>query len=134
MRRTVVICDLHAGTVEATGSLVVLVDQVPRRLDVCDEHLTALRGLPRTAVPATAEDPRAIRAVARRPAPAALAAVAGPRGREVSARRRAGSRRSLQAERAAARDWARSHGHPVSDRGRLPAGLLERYRGSSSTG
>jgi hypothetical protein len=43
---------------------------------------------------------------------------------------RAGSRRNSPEELAAARDWLRSNGHEVNDRGRIPASLMEVYRSS----
>ncbi|SMQ66992.1 Lsr2 protein [Plantibacter sp. VKM Ac-1784] len=40
----------------------------------------------------------------------------------------AGSSRSNKEELAAARSWLRANGHDVSDRGRIPAALLEKFR------
>ncbi|MBO0880484.1 MAG: Lsr2 family protein [Mycobacterium sp.] len=44
-------------------------------------------------------------------------------------RRRAGASSASSAD---VRAWAREHGHTVSDRGRLPAPILEAYRAASS--
>jgi len=38
------------------------------------------------------------------------------------------SRRSRSGDTAAIREWLRSHGHEIGDRGRIPASLLEEYR------
>ena len=45
------------------------------------------------------------------------------RGGKSSASRTAGDREQL----AAIREWARGQGLPVADRGRIPAGVVERY-------
>ncbi|WP_460516654.1 histone-like nucleoid-structuring protein Lsr2 [Humibacter antri] len=50
-------------------------------------------------------------------------------GRSASASSR--SSRNSKEDLGAAREWLRSHGHKVSDRGRIPAALLEEYRANS---
>ncbi|MFJ4036895.1 Lsr2 family protein [Microbacterium sp. NPDC090007] len=58
----------------------------------------------------------------------------------VSAARRTGTHTSSPRRRAnqkaldlsAVRAWAREHGHAVSDRGRVPASLLDEYRAATS--
>jgi hypothetical protein len=52
------------------------------------------------------------------------AAAARPRRRRAAA--------SSSASSADVRAWAREHGHTVSDRGRLPAPILEAYRAARS--
>ncbi len=44
-------------------------------------------------------------------------------GRQSTGRRTASTRRDLQA----IRDWAREHGHEVSERGRIPKAVSEAY-------
>jgi hypothetical protein len=39
--------------------------------------------------------------------------------------------RSNREETAAIRDWAREHGHKVSDRGRIPKSVIEAYQAAS---
>lgn len=109
MRRTLLVCDLHDEPVEATVFAVVTVDGAQRSLDLCEAHGQWARDLP----PARAGAP---------------AAAAGRPARSASSGPREGSRRSLRAERAAARDWARRQGMRVGDKGRLPSGLLEDFR------
>lgn len=41
------------------------------------------------------------------------------------------SYRNTKEDLGAAREWLRAHGHKVSDRGRIPATLLEEYRANS---
>jgi hypothetical protein len=54
-------------------------------------------------------------------------------GRSTSAPRRGrSSRRSSDIDLAAVREWARANGHTVSDRGRIPAPILEAYRAANS--
>ncbi|WP_442922930.1 histone-like nucleoid-structuring protein Lsr2 [Microbacterium sp. TL13] len=58
---------------------------------------------------------------------------ARPAGRTTSAPRRARSaRRSSDIDLAAVREWARANGHTVSDRGRIPASVLEAYGAANS--
>jgi hypothetical protein len=45
--------------------------------------------------------------------------------------RSAGSTRSNKEELSAARSWLRANGHDVSDRGRIPATLLEKFRAAA---
>lgn len=124
MRRTVLACDLHEDAMPAVAAaaVTVTVDGVAHRLDLCADHVELMRSLPQ-AEGATGgsflDEPTAAGAAATKAAAAAPAH---------EARRREGSRRSLRAERAAARDWARQQGMAVGDKGRLPAGLLEEYR------
>ncbi|WP_026095530.1 Lsr2 family protein [Microbacterium sp. B19] len=54
-------------------------------------------------------------------------------GRSAAAPRRGrSSRRSGDVDLAAVREWARANGHTVSDRGRIPAPILEAYRAANS--
>jgi len=39
--------------------------------------------------------------------------------------------RSKREDTTAIRDWAREHGHKVSDRGRIPKSVLEAYQAAS---
>ncbi|WP_022902027.1 histone-like nucleoid-structuring protein Lsr2 [Humibacter albus] len=39
--------------------------------------------------------------------------------------------RSSKEDLGAVREWLRSHGHTVSDRGRIPASLMDEYRANS---
>lgn len=55
---------------------------------------------------------------------------AGRKAGRVAGATRASSGRNDPQELAAAREWLRANGHEVSDRGRIPANLLEEYRAS----
>lgn len=114
MKSTVLLCDLHDGTQLAVAGVRVEVNGSHRRLDVCGEHLALLEALP-------LHDDGA-------GSPTGASPSASPsQGRKIT-----GSRRHLQQERAAAREWARSRGLDVADRGRLPDGLLDEYRRSTT--
>jgi hypothetical protein len=41
------------------------------------------------------------------------------------------SARSSREDTAAIRQWAREHGHKISDRGRIPKSVLDAYKGAS---
>src|SRR5712692_8366321 len=92
-----VVCDLpHDDEVEGTESVSFAFDGNAYEIDLCAVHSKELRD----KVGAFAEH-------ARRP-------VAGGRRRKS----RTGPGRELSSE---IRDWARQHGHKVSERGRIPA-------------
>jgi Lsr2 protein len=62
----------------------------------------------------------------------------GRRGRPAKAKAapaktaRRGRRAGAAVSSSEVREWARAHGHTVSDRGRLPAPILEAYQASRS--
>jgi Lsr2 len=58
----------------------------------------------------------------------------GGRGRHIQRQTTAMTDTPLPSNRedtAAVREWARAHGHKVSDRGRIPKSVLEAYRAAS---
>jgi hypothetical protein len=57
----------------------------------------------------------------------------GSRGRPRQASRQEDARpaRSSREETAAIRQWAREHGHKISDRGRIPKNIIEAYQAAS---
>jgi hypothetical protein len=149
MRKTVVLCDLDDSDNPRPGVAVIemSMDGVLYPLDVCEEHFHLLKTLPRDKAEPSSAGARTRAAAAagakattrpgsrtsssKAPAKSARKArpakeSAKPSGKQQS-RRQPTSRRSRQARIALARDWARSQGREVSDRGRLPAGLLEEF-------
>jgi hypothetical protein len=74
-----------------------------------------------TKAPAKRAAKTASKRVAKAPGKRVAKAAAGAGGRV------SGSRRDQQQRIAAARDWARAQGRSISDKGRLPAGLLEEF-------
>ncbi len=133
MDRLIKVCDLHREDVPATASLRLVGLDKDRRLDVCEEHLEALRALPADGPgrkPDAAGQPPAAAASDR--SEGASHPPSGKRSRAKAAPPKAGkqpgSRRSLQRERAVVREWARQQGRDIGDKGRLPSGLVEEYR------
>jgi hypothetical protein len=105
--QVLLVCDLHEGDVEGTETIAFSVDGAAYEIDVCDLHAGELRD-------AFAPYVGAARRAGRSAAPAR-------RGRGASART-AGKDRTTEI-----REWARKHGHKVSDRGRLSAAVVAAY-------
>lgn len=104
---TTLVCDLHDDDTAGTQTITFSLDGVNYELDVCDVHAGTMR-----------EDLARYVGVARRSG--------GRRGSTRGPRRAsAGSDRQQSAQ---VREWARRQGIPVSERGRIPASLLERYQ------
>jgi len=97
------------GTVLDPGSgqtVLFSLDGIAYEIDLTDAHAAELRD-------------------ALAPFVSAARAVAGGRARRGPAP--AGRRRSGQRDYTAVREWAKANGHAVSDRGRVPAAILEAY-------
>lgn len=106
------VCDLHDGEVEGSETVTFGLDGTTYEVDACDEHAAQLRDAFALYV---GQARRAGRA------PASSGARRSSRGGRPAA---AGSDR----ERVQAiREWARSNGHNVSERGRLSASVLSAY-------
>jgi hypothetical protein len=107
--QVILVCDLHDGEFPGTETIAFAVDGAAYEIDVCEAHGRELRdGFARYVGAAR----RAGRGPGRPP-------TAG------GGRRR--SRRSGSGEAARIREWARSQGLPVPERGRIPADLAARY-------
>lgn len=72
----------------------------------------------------TAENAEGLRAALEPYIAAARRSSTGSAARSASGRRRA----SRNSDTAAIREWAQANGHKVSERGRIPAPILEAYR------
>jgi hypothetical protein len=109
--QVMLVCDLHEDEVEGVETVAFGLDGTSYEVDACEEHAAALRDAFASYVGA-----------ARR---AGRAPVARRAGRSSSPRpAAAGSDR----ERVQAiREWARSNGHTVSERGRLASTVIEAY-------
>lgn len=98
-----VICDLpHQGEVEGSESVSFAFDGTGYEIDLCGPHAKELR-----------EKVGAFADHARR---------ASGAGRRRKARSGPGRERSSEI-----RDWARQRGHKVSERGRIPAKIVQEY-------
>jgi hypothetical protein len=100
------VCDLHEGDVEGTETVSFSVDGAAYEIDVCAAHGAELRDAFAPYVGA-----------ARR---------AGRAG--TPARRTRGAGRTATKDRTGEiREWARAHGHKVSERGRLSAAVVAAF-------
>lgn len=105
------VCDLHDDEVAGSQTVAFGLDGSSYEIDLCDEHAAELRDT-------FAEYVGAARRAGRTPvAPAQRRA-----GRTASARG-SGDRQRVQD----IREWARSSGHKVSERGRLSSAVIAAY-------
>lgn len=104
--QVLLVCDLHADEVEGTETISFGLDGSSYEIDVCEDHAAELRD-------SFAPFVGAARRAGRTPAPARRGRPAG---------KAAGSDRVAEI-----REWARSNGHQVSERGRLSASLVAAY-------
>ena len=107
--QVMLVCDLHGDETAATETVELALDGSAYELDLCDQHAGELRDRLAAYV-----------GVARR---------AGGRGPSSTAGRGARRRRrsSGSGDAARIREWARSQGLAVPERGRIPADLAEKY-------
>ena len=109
--QVMLVCDLHEDEVEGVETVAFGLDGTSYELDACEEHATALRDAFASYVGAARRAGRAPAAAGRKSARASRPAAAGS------------DRERVQA----VREWARSNGHTVSERGRLSASVLQAY-------
>lgn len=103
--QVILVCDLHEGETPGTETIAFSLDGSPYEIDVCSTHGHELRNAFAPYVGA-----------ARR---------VGGRSRPAGGRRR--RRSSGSGEAAQIREWARSQGLAVPERGRVPAELADKY-------
>jgi hypothetical protein len=102
--QVILVCDLHDDDTPGTETVLFSVDGTSYEIDVCERHAAELRD-----------------SFARYVGAARRAAGRSSGG----GRRRRG--RGGSGDAARIREWARSQGLPVPERGRIPADLAERY-------
>lgn len=107
--KVLLVCDLHEDEVAGTESIAFGLDGRAYEIDVCGKHAVQLRDAFAPYVGA-----------ARRVRRATAGSAAGGSSRPAAA---GSDRERVQA----IREWARSHEHTVSERGRLSAGVLAAY-------
>ena len=107
--QVMLVCDLHGDETPASETIDFALDGATYELDLCDQHAGEMRDRLATYV-----------AAARR---------GGGRGTSSSSRgaRRSRRGRGGSGEAAQIRQWARSQGLAVPERGRIPAELAEKY-------
>jgi hypothetical protein len=111
--QVLLVCDLHDDEVEGSETVAFGLDGSSYEIDVCEDHAAELRD-------AFAPFVGAARRAGRAPAPAQRRA-----GR--SAGRGSGGSAGDKQRVQDIREWARSNGHKVSERGRLSAAVVEAY-------
>ena len=111
--QVLLVCDLHDDEVEGTETLSFGLDGSNYEIDLCEGHAADLRDAFATYVGAA-------RRAGRTSAPAQR------RSRSSNGSGRTGGNGDRQRVQEI-REWARSHGHQVSERGRLSAAVVEAY-------
>ncbi len=114
--RVVLTCDLHGDETDAVTTLVLADGTSRYELDVCQNHLDELTG------PA--------RRVRQRRTTRAARATSSKRRPTKRAARPAKKRSRRSVDTAAVREWARSNGYSIGERGRIPASIVDAYKGS----
>src|SRR3954452_16527400 len=105
--QVLLVCDMHDDETPGTETVRFAVDGATYEIDLCEQHATNLRERFATYVGG-----------ARR---------AGGRSASSPGRSRRRRSRGGSGEAARIREWARSQGLQVPERGRIPADLAERY-------
>jgi hypothetical protein len=106
--QVLLVCDLHEGDVEGTETITFGLDGSSYEIDVCEAHGKELRD---AYAPFVGAGRRAGRA-----------AGGGQRGAGRGRRSRGGSNQVAEI-----REWARSNGHKVNERGRISATVRAAY-------
>lgn len=110
--QVMLVCDLHEDEVEGVETVAFGLDGTAYELDACEAHATQLRDAFASYVGAARRAGRSpASSGSRKPARGSRPAAAGS------------DRERVQA----VREWARSNGHTVSERGRLSATVLQAY-------
>lgn len=115
-QRVLLVCDLHDDDSAGAETVTFAIDGSTYEIDVCAQHASALRDAMAPYVGA-----------GRR------GGGGGGGGATSSGRRGRGGRSSSTPDRQRTqeiREWARAHGHQVSDRGRIPVRLVEQWEAS----
>jgi len=109
--QVLLVCDLHDDDTAGTETITFGLDGASYEIDVCEQHAVELRDRLAGYVGA-----------GRR---------TGGRGELSPGRSRRRRSRSGSGEAARIREWARSQGLAVPERGRIPAELAEKYAASN---
>ena len=111
--QVLLVCDLHEDEVEGVETVAFGLDGSSYEIDTCEQHAADLRDAFAPFVGAARRAGRpAPTSGARRPSRGSARPAAGGSDRE-----------RVQA----IREWARSNGHKVSERGRLSSSVIEAY-------
>ena len=121
--KTIYTCDLHEGdeVTEGVAEVSFAFDGSAYEIDLCPDHREEMEEAFATYVGSARRANRSGQAAPRRTNRAASSGGSGSSG----GRAGGGSDRE---EVQRIREWAREHGHKVSERGRLSSSVLEAYR------
>ena len=109
--QVLLVCDLHSDEVEGTETIAFGLDGSSYEIDVCDQHGAELRDGFAPFVGAARRAGRSTGASSQRRSGRRNARAGGNRDNRV----------------AEIREWARSNGHRVSERGRVSADVVAAY-------
>ena len=115
--QVLLVCDLHDDEVEGSETVAFGLDGTSYEIDVCEQHAGELRDAFASYVGAARRAGRAPVAPSQR-----RGGGRGSRGASTGSGGN-GDRQRVQE----IREWARSNGHKVSERGRLSAAVVEAY-------
>ena len=114
--QVLLMCDLHDDEVEGVETVAFALDGSTYEIDACEEHASAMRD-------AFAPYVGAARRAGRAPSGAAPRRARAARGASSSNGNGSGGKERVQE----IREWARSNGHTVSERGRLSGAVVAAY-------
>ncbi len=112
--RVVLTCDLHGDGTDAVTTISIGDGTAQYDLDVCQLHLDELTAPARRVRQARRSRPTATSK--RRPA------------KKSTRTRKRASRGRTAIDTAAVREWARSEGYEIGDRGRIPASIVDAFK------
>ncbi len=113
---TVLTCDLHEKDVDAVESVAFSVQGTSYEMDLCEPHLKKFNDSLATFTAGARSGGHSVRSTRRT---------------RRTPRRRASANGSAGSETRVIREWAVSHGHAISAKGRIPAHIVEQYRAQS---
>jgi hypothetical protein len=121
-------CDLHGDGTEAAATATLTTDTGRVEIDLCRPHLDELTSAGRALSPGSrrSKSARPPSRASARPKARKGSGTASPK--RASASKKASSRRGRASLSAAAvREWARSEGYTVAERGRIPSSIRTAY-------
>jgi len=111
--QVLLVCDMHEDETPGTETMTFALDGASYEIDLCDQHAVKLR---ERFAPYVGAGRRA-----------------GGRGDSSTGRSRRRRSRGGSGDAARIREWARSQGLAVPERGRIPADLAEKYAAANSS-
>jgi hypothetical protein len=111
--QVLLVCDMHEDETPGTETMTFALDGTSYEIDVCEQHAVKLR---ERFAPYIGAGRRA-----------------GGRSDSSSGRSRRRRSRGGSGDAARIREWARSQGLAVPERGRIPADLAEKYAAANSS-